>query len=296
MATVDVKDPQGEVLSQRDLPADLFEARVSVPLMHQVVTAGAAAQRAGTHSTKTRGEVSGGGVKPWRQKGTGRARQGSIRAPQWTGGGISHGPKPRDYSTRVNRKMRQAALRSALTDSLVAGKIAVVDGLSFDGPRTKDAVAVLAALQLSGRILLVIDRPNESVEKSFRNLPHVRIAFARGLGTYELLYADRVLFTTEALDRLSGAERPVEEPDRSPRPSRAPTVPETEPATEPAAEARTEPEPDTEPEAQAGYEPEPEPETAPSPDMEGTASQTGGAAEAEPDAAGTDEEAAEEES
>jgi large subunit ribosomal protein L4 len=250
MATVDVLDPQGEVLSRRDLPPELFEAKVSVPLMHQVVVAGAASQRAGTHSTKTRGEVSGGGVKPWRQKGTGRARQGSIRAPQWTGGGVSHGPKPRDYTTRVNRKMRRAALRSALTDALATGKVAVVEGLSFDGPRTKDAIAVLEALQLSGRILLVIDRPNEAVEKSFRNLSRVRVALARALGTYELLYADRVLFTTEALDTLSGVERPAEEPDaeavapEAEAPAEAePDVAETEPGAAETDEESAEEEP-----------------------------------------------------
>src|SRR5207249_3811192 len=122
MATVEVRDVQGEVLRQRDLPAELFEAPVNVPVMHQVVAAGAAAQRAGTHSTKTRAEVSGGGRKPWKQKGTGRARHGSTRSPIWSGGGIAHGPKPRDYEMRVNRKMRPAGLRAARSDRLVSGK------------------------------------------------------------------------------------------------------------------------------------------------------------------------------
>src|SRR6266516_5802364 len=133
MATVDVRDATGGVVGTRELPAEIFERPVNVPLMHQVVVAGAAAQRAGTHSTKTRGEVRGGGRKPWRQKGTGRARQGSIRAPQWVGGGIAHGPKPRDYEMRVNKKMKSGALRSALSDAAQSGKVAVVGGLAFDG-------------------------------------------------------------------------------------------------------------------------------------------------------------------
>jgi large subunit ribosomal protein L4 len=205
MATVEVRDPQGKVLEQRELPAELFEAAVNPPLMHQVVVAGLAALRAGTHSTKTRAEVSGGGRKPWRQKGTGRARQGSIRAPQWVGGGIAHGPKPRDYEMRVNKKMKSGALRSALSDAARSGKLAVVGGLAFDGARTKDAVGVLDALGLEGRVLMVLAGPDEAVEKSFRNLRHVKIDFPRNLSTYYVLNADRVLFTVEALDALGGS-------------------------------------------------------------------------------------------
>src|SRR5438874_13821033 len=148
MPSVEVRDAQGEVLGQRELPDELFGGPVNVAVMHQVVVAGAAAQRTGTHSTKTRGEVSGGGVKPWRQKGTGRARQGSIRAPHWAGGGVAHGPKPRDYEVRVNKKMRRAALRSALSDALASGKLALVDQLAFEGPKTSDAVSLLRALEL----------------------------------------------------------------------------------------------------------------------------------------------------
>jgi large subunit ribosomal protein L4 len=204
MATVQVHDPEGAVLRDRELPAEVFEAPVNVAVMHQVVVAGMAARRAGTHSTKTRGEVSGGGRKPWRQKGTGRARQGSIRAPQWVGGGVAHGPKPRDHSVRVNRRMRKAALRSALTDALSTGKLAAIDGLAFDGARTKDAVGVLRALGLEGKVLVIISGPDEFVEKSFRNLRHVRVGCPGNLSTYDVLYADRVLFTTEALDVLAG--------------------------------------------------------------------------------------------
>jgi large subunit ribosomal protein L4 len=206
MATVQVLDTAGAVLGERELPDELFDAPVNVPVMHQVVVAGMAAQRAGTHSTKTRGEVSGGGRKPWRQKGTGRARQGSIRAPQWTGGGISHGPQPRSYEMRVNKKMKRAALRSALTDALRSGKVAAVDRLAFDAPRTKDAVGLLKALGLDGKVLVVIAGPDEDIERSFRNIPNVKLDFPGNLSTYDLLYADRVLFTGGALDLITGEE------------------------------------------------------------------------------------------
>jgi large subunit ribosomal protein L4 len=217
MATIQVRNVSGDVLGERDLPADLFEAPVNVPVMHQVVVAGMAAQRAGTHSTKTRAEVSGGGKKPWRQKGTGRARHGSIRSPIWVGGGISHGPKPRSYEMRVNRKMKKAALRAALTDALQSGKLAIVHGLAFDGPRTKDAVGVLRSLELDGLVLLVLAGPDEAVEKSFANLPEVKVDYPGNLSTYDLLNADRVLFTSEALDTLTGEQGPVfEEPPAEP--------------------------------------------------------------------------------
>ena len=204
MATIEVRDVRGEVLAERELPADLFEAPVNMTVMHEVVVAGTAAVRAGTHDTKTRAEVSGGGKKPWRQKGTGRARHGSTRSPIWSGGGVAHGPKPRDYTTRVNKKVRRAALRSALSDALQSGKLAVVDGLGFDAPRTKDAVAMLRALGLDGKVLVVIEGPDESIERSFRNLARVKVDFSRNLSTYDVLFADRVLFTTGALSALAG--------------------------------------------------------------------------------------------
>jgi large subunit ribosomal protein L4 len=206
MATIDVIDDHGRKAGSRDLSPDLFESSVNVPLMHQVVVAGLASIRRGTHSTKTRGEVAGGGRKPWRQKGTGRARQGSIRAPQWAGGGVSHGPHPRTHDMRVNKKMRRGALRSALSDALVSGKLAVVDELAFDEPKTKRAVGLLDAVGLEGRVLVVLDSPTETgaVERSFRNLPRVRVAYVRGLGTYDVLLADRVLFTVAALDAIEG--------------------------------------------------------------------------------------------
>jgi large subunit ribosomal protein L4 len=206
MASIEIRDTAGKKKTTRELPAEIFEAKVSVPLMHQVVVAGLAGLRAGTHSTKTRGEVRGGGKKPWRQKGTGRSRQGSIRSPQWVGGGVAHGPSPRDHAIRVNRKMRRGALRSALTDALQSGKLAVVDGLEWDEPKTKQAVEVLGTLELAGRVLVVLPAPSASgaVEKSFRNLPDVKLAYAGGLGTYDVLLADRILFTADSLDRLTG--------------------------------------------------------------------------------------------
>jgi len=216
MASIEIRDVAGKKAGSQDLPAEIFESNVSVPLMHQVVVAGLAGIRAGTHSTKTRGEVRGGGKKPWRQKGTGRSRQGSIRSPQWVGGGVAHGPTPRDHSQKVNKKMRRASLRSALTDALRSGKLAVVDELDWSEPKTRQAVGVLESLELAGRILLVLPVPTESgvVEKSFRNLPNVKIAYTGGLGTYDVLLADRVLFTRAAVDRLAepaGSRSPSEE-------------------------------------------------------------------------------------
>ena len=206
MPSIDVLSSAGKKVASRDLSADVFEATVSVPLMHQVVVAGMASLRRGTHSTKTRGEVSGGGRKPWRQKGTGRARQGSIRAPQWRGGGVVHGPKPRDHDLRVNKKMKRGALRSALTDALSSGKLVALEDLAFDEPKTKRAVEVLETLELTGKVLLVLPSPSDSgaVEKSFRNVRGVRIAYAKALGVYEVLAADSVVVTTSALDAIEG--------------------------------------------------------------------------------------------
>jgi len=216
MATVQVLDQAGKEVATRELAPEFFDAKVSVPLMHQVVLAGLASIRRGTHSTKTRGDVRGGGKKPWRQKGTGRARQGSNRAPQWVGGGVAHGPQPRSHDMRVNKKMKKGALRSALTDALQSGKLAVVDELRFDGPKTKQAAEVLDALELGGRILLVLPGPtvDGAVEKSFRNLPQIRIAYAPSVGVYEVVAADRVLFTQLALDTVEG-KAPAEAPAKA---------------------------------------------------------------------------------
>jgi len=238
MASIEMRDVRGKKAGSRELPAEIFESQVSVPLMHQVVVAGLAGIRAGTHSTKTRGEVRGGGKKPWRQKGTGRSRQGSIRSPQWVGGGVAHGPTSRDHTQKINKKMRRGALRSALTDALQSGKLAVVDELDWDEPRTKQAVGVLDSFEFAGRILLVLPVPTESgaVERSFRNLPNVKIAYAGGLGTYDVLLADRVLFTGAAIDRLirapkreapegapeSAEETPTKAPAKKSAPKKAP--------------------------------------------------------------------------
>jgi large subunit ribosomal protein L4 len=203
MATIEIRDQNGKKVGEHDLDPAIFDVEVNTPAMHQVVTAGLAAQRAGTHSTKTRAEVSGGGRKPWRQKGTGRARHGSNRSPIWVGGGVAHGPKPTDHSVRVPKKMKRLALRSALTDQARAERIRVVEGLAFDAPSTKEGLQVLATLGLEGLVLVVLPEPDQLVEKSFRNLPNVRIAYRRNLGTHEVLYADWVLFTREAIEAVT---------------------------------------------------------------------------------------------
>jgi len=206
MATIDIVDAAGKKAGSRDLAPDLFDAPVNVPLMHQVVVASMAGLRAGTHKTKTRGDVRGGGKKPWRQKGTGRARQGSIRSPQWVGGGVAHGPVLRDHDQRTNKKMKKGALRSALTDAHASGKLVVMSELGFEEPKTKQAADLLTALGLDGRVLLILQEPSAGgvVEKSFRNLQSVKVAYARGIGTYDVLLADHVVFTAEALDALEG--------------------------------------------------------------------------------------------
>jgi large subunit ribosomal protein L4 len=249
MPKVDVLSAAGKKVGSRDLSSEVFEATVSVQLMHQVVVAGMASLRRGTHATKTRGDVSGGGKKPWRQKGTGRARQGSNRAPQWTGGGVVHGPHPRDHELRVNKKMRKGALRSALTDALQSGKLVALEDLSFDEPKTARAAEVLEALEVDGKVLLVLPEPSETgaVEKSFRNLTGVRIAYAGGLGVYEVIAADKLLLTQAALDSLEGVPAPETPSKPAPKPK----------APAPKAEATAEPETD-EPEAAEPETDEPE--------------------------------------
>jgi large subunit ribosomal protein L4 len=214
MATIPVKQVSGDEAGSVDVPDALFGIEPNVGVMHQVVTAQLAAARAGTHSTRTRAEVSGGGSKPWRQKGTGRARQGSIRAPHWRGGGIAHGPKPRDYRQRTPKKMIRLALCSALSDRAADGRITVVDEWGIDAPRTKDALRVLEGLGLRGdgreeRVLLVLARHEEAVWKSFRNLgERVAIVLPEELNTYDVLVSDRLVFSRATLDttvaRLSG--------------------------------------------------------------------------------------------
>jgi large subunit ribosomal protein L4 len=184
-----------------ELPDEIFAAKVNVPLIHQVVVAQQAAARQGTHATKTRGEVRGGGKKPYRQKGTGRARQGSLRAPQYAGGGVVHGPQPRSYVQRTPKKMKAAALRGALSDRLSHGRVQVVSGfVDGDVPRTKDAVAVLANAVAPGeKVLVVAHRDDELTWKSLRNVPGVHVLTEDQLNTYDVLASDHVVFTEQAL-------------------------------------------------------------------------------------------------
>lgn len=197
---VQVVNPAGERSGDVTLDDAIFGAKVNVALMHQVVIAQLAAARAGTHSTKTRGEVRGGGAKPWRQKGTGRARHGSIREPQWKGGGAAFGPKPRDYSMSVPKKMKAAALRSALSDRAGEGRIVVADGFALDKPKTKDAVAALKAWGVEGKALVVLTTGDENIAYSFRNLPQVHVLAEGQLNVYDILNADHLIFSKAALD------------------------------------------------------------------------------------------------
>jgi large subunit ribosomal protein L4 len=194
----------GTKSAKAELPGDLFDTQANVPLIHQVVVAQLAAARQGTHSTKTRGEVSGGGAKPWRQKGTGRARQGSRRAPQWTGGGVVHGPQPRSYAQRTPKKMIAAALRGALSDRARDGRIHVIESIvAGETPSTKAALASLA--EISGaKLLVVLDRDEDVAWLSLRNVPTVHALAVDQLNAYDVLISDDVVFTTAALASFVG--------------------------------------------------------------------------------------------
>ncbi|MFI0484124.1 50S ribosomal protein L4 [Actinomadura sp. 9N215] len=186
-----------------DLPAEVFDAKTSIPLIHQVVVAQQAAARQGTHSTKTRGDVRGGGRKPYRQKGTGRARQGSTRAPQFAGGGVVHGPQPRDYTQKTPKKMKAAALRGALSDRARYDRVHVVDGLvEGDTPKTKTALKALREVTQAKRVLVVVDREDELTWKSLRNEPAVHVLVSDQLNTYDVLVNDDVVFTKAAYDEF----------------------------------------------------------------------------------------------
>lgn len=199
--TVDVIDAKGKKAGSAELPSELFDVQTNVPLIHQVVVAQLAAARQGTHKTKTRAEVSGGGRKPYKQKGTGRARQGSIRAPQFAGGGVVHGPVPRDYSQRTPKKMKVAALRGALSDRARGGRVHVVSGFGLDSnPSTKQALSVLDAIASSRHVLVVVERSDEITVKSLRNIPSVHLLTADQLNTYDVLLADDVVFTQAGYD------------------------------------------------------------------------------------------------
>jgi len=207
---LDVRSAAGASVGSVDVPDDLFSITPNRAVLHQVVRAQLAGGRAGTHSTKTRAEVAGGGAKPWRQKGTGRARHGSIRSPQWRGGGVAHGPHPRDYHQRTPKKMVRLALASALSDRASAGRIIVVDDWNIDEPRTKRAIEILEALELRPkgrrppRVLVVLDRAEVATWKSFRNLgERVKIVLPSELNAYDVLVSDWLLFSRPTLEAAS---------------------------------------------------------------------------------------------
>jgi large subunit ribosomal protein L4 len=201
MTSVDVRSPDGGTTGQVELPAEVFDVQTNIPLIHQVVTAQLAAARQGTADTKSRGEVSGGGRKPYKQKGTGRARQGSTRAPQFAGGGVVHGPTPRDYAQRTPKRMKAAALRGILSDRAREDRIHVFESLvEGETPSTKAAVAALGALLDAGRVLVVLDRAEETAWRSLRNVPAVHVLASDQLNTYDVVIADQVVFSKAALD------------------------------------------------------------------------------------------------
>jgi len=230
MAEITLKNTAGKDAGHIELDDAVFGVQPNVPLMHQVVTAQLARRRAGTQSTKTRSEVRGGGAKPYRQKGTGNARQGSTNSPHYTGGGVALGPKPRDYSQRTPKKMIKAALRSALSDRANEGRIVVIDGWNFAGPKTRDAKAALAALGIEGRVLVVIESFETAPALSFRNLPEVQLIKVGELNAYDVLCNDWIVFEQE---HLPSADGPI--------------------TTEPDAYGKAEPLPDIEPEDRAPY-------------------------------------------
>jgi large subunit ribosomal protein L4 len=211
MATLKRTSAAGKASGDVEVDDGLFGVQPNVPVMHQVVTAQLAARRAGTQSTKTRAEVAGGGAKPWRQKGTGRARQGSIRSPQWRGGGVALGPKPRSYKQRTPKKMVRLALASALSDRLNGDKVKVIDSWGIDEPSTKAAVKVLDALKVDGRVLVVLSRDDVATMKSLRNLQHVHALFTGELNAYDVLVSDWVVFTEASLP----GPRPAAETEES---------------------------------------------------------------------------------
>ncbi len=206
MSTIDILSPAGDKAGTVELPTEIFDAKVSIPLIHQVVVAQLAAARQGTHKTKTRGEVRGGGRKPYRQKGTGRARQGSTRAPQFAGGGVVHGPVPRDYSQRTPKKMKAAALRAALTDRARHSRIHVVTGVVEGEVSTKAAKTLFGKISERKNLLLVVDRADEAAWLSARNLPQVHILEPGQLNTYDVLVSDDVVFTKAAFESFVAAK------------------------------------------------------------------------------------------
>ncbi|WP_033342861.1 50S ribosomal protein L4 [Catenuloplanes japonicus] len=215
MSSIDVLNAEGAKAGSVDLPAEIFDVQANIPLMHQVVVAQLAAARQGTHKVKTRGEVSGGGRKPYKQKGTGRARQGSTRAPQFAGGGVVHGPVPRDYSQRTPKKMKAAALRGALSDRARDGALHVVEAfVTGETPSTKAALATLAKVTGETKVLVVLTSEDELNWLSLRNEPTVHLIEVGQLNTYDVLNSLAVVFTKDALDQFVGGRSKSEEGDK----------------------------------------------------------------------------------
>ena len=274
MTTVSVVTPSGKGGADVELPGEIFGAKVNIPLIHQVVVAQEAAARQGTHATKTRGEVRGGGKKPYRQKGTGRARQGSLRAPQYAGGGTVHGPVPRSYEQRTPKKMKAAALRGALSDRTSHGRLAVVSAFVEDGePSTAGALTVLrtavgeAEARLQRPVLVVLAADDEVARKSLRNIPRVRVLDSGQLNTYDVLVCDHVVFTQAALAefvaRTGGGElvtvdKPAAKPARAAKPKAVDGEDTEKPAAKPARAAKPKAA------AEEGEEPAAKPAKAPS--------------------------------
>ena len=215
MVAVDIKDLAGSKTGTIDLDPKTFGLDPNVAVMHQVVTAQLAARRSGTQSTNTRAEVRGGGAKPWRQKGTGRARHGSIRSPQWRGGGVALGPKPRDYSQKTPKKMVRLALKSALSDRAASERVVVVDEWNFELPKTKRALEVLDALAVEGRVLIVANQNDLNTWKSFANLDRVHVISPGELNAYDVLVNDWVVFTKSNLPDVSSTENSEDVKDES---------------------------------------------------------------------------------
>jgi large subunit ribosomal protein L4 len=204
MTTVEVIDSKGKAVGKVELPAEIFDVQVNIPLMHQVVVAQLAAARQGTHDTKSRGEVRGGGRKPYKQKGTGRARQGSTRAPQFVGGGVVHGPTPRSYDQRTPKKMKAAALRGALSDRARDGRVHIVSELvTGETPSTKAVLALLATLSTRPKLLVVVEYEDVIAQLSLRNIASVHVVTTGQLNTYDVLVADDVVFTQESFDSFT---------------------------------------------------------------------------------------------
>lgn len=203
MSKVDIKKSDGAKSGTIELDENIFGIEPNVAVMHQVVNAQLAAKRSGTHSTKTRAEVRGGGAKPWKQKGTGRARAGSSRIPHWRGGGIALGPKPRDYSQRTPKKMKRLALRSALSDRAQSNSVYVVDAWDFETPSTKAAKTALEAIGIEGKVLIVTDAQDANTEKSFRNLSNVNVLSSDQLNVFDILVSDSIVFTKDNLPTMN---------------------------------------------------------------------------------------------